>query len=157
VDLLGVDRPTEADYKTARQLGTPYKVYENDISPFRIEVVKRIAALNDAAGLPGDWPVSAADRARIRTEVGTEFFRAEHGREPADARELAAGIAKRSRPKTNAVGDVADLVIATHPTFNLKDLALPTALADQVTRILTALPSSPASSGHCGTTRTPTG
>lgn len=98
-----VDRPTGADYKTARQLGTPYKVYENDISPFRIEVAKRIAAINEAAGLPGDWPVPAADRAKARTEVGTEFFRAEHGREPADARELAAAIAKHSRPKTTAV------------------------------------------------------
>ncbi|MGK2876375.1 MAG: MobF family relaxase, partial [Nocardioides sp.] len=75
----------------------------NDISPFRIEVAKRIAALNEAAGLPGDWPVPAADRAKIRTEVAAEFFRAEHGREPADARELAATIAKHSRPKTNAV------------------------------------------------------
>ncbi|HRI93973.1 MAG TPA: relaxase domain-containing protein [Nocardioides sp.] len=46
-------RPTEADYKTAVRLGTPYKVYHNDISPFRIEVAKRIAALNEAAGLPG--------------------------------------------------------------------------------------------------------
>ena len=99
----GVDRPTDADYKTARHLGTPYKVYENDISPFRIEVAKRIAAINEAAGLPGDWPVPAADRAKVRTEVGTEFFRAEHGRAPTDARELAAAIAKHSRPKTNAV------------------------------------------------------
>ncbi|MCT1618940.1 MobF family relaxase [Janibacter hoylei] len=99
----GVDRPTEADYKTARQLGTPYKVYDNDISPFRIEVAKRIAAINEAAGLPGDWPVPAAARAKVRTEVGTEFFRAEHGRDPVDARELAAAIAKHSRPKTTAV------------------------------------------------------
>ncbi|TWH01763.1 DNA primase catalytic core [Nocardioides sp. J9] len=96
-------RPTDADYKTAVRLGTPYKVYDNDISPFRIEVAKRIAALNEAAGLPGDWPVPAADRAKIRTEVAAEFFRAEHGRKPADARELAATIAKHSRPKTNAV------------------------------------------------------
>ncbi|KRF20164.1 transfer protein Tra [Nocardioides sp. Soil797] len=99
----GAGRPTEADYKTAVRLGTPYKVYDNDISPFRIEVAKRIAALNEAAGLPGDWPVPAADRAKVRTEVAAEFFRAEHGREPADARELAATIAKHSRPKTNAV------------------------------------------------------
>ncbi|WP_348696003.1 MobF family relaxase, partial [uncultured Nocardioides sp.] len=69
----------------------------------RIEVAKRIAALNEAAGLPGDWPVPAADRAKVRTEVAAEFFRAEHGREPVDARELAATIAKHSRPKTNAV------------------------------------------------------
>ena len=98
-----VARPTEAEYKIAVRLGTPYKVYDNDISPFRIEVAKRIAALNEAAGLPGDWPVPAADRAKVRTEVAAEFFRAEHGREPADARELAATIAKHSRPKTNAV------------------------------------------------------
>ena len=98
-----VARPTEADYKTAIRLGTPYKVYDNDVSPFRIEVAKRIAALNEAAGLPGDWPVPAADRAKIRTEVAAEFFRAEHGRDPVDARELAATIAKHSRTKTNAV------------------------------------------------------
>ena len=42
----------------------------NDVSPFRIEVAKRLAAVNEAAGLPGDWPVPAAERARIRTEVG---------------------------------------------------------------------------------------
>ncbi|MEN8674208.1 MobF family relaxase [Nocardioides sp.] len=95
--------PTAADYKAAARLGTPYKVYENDVSPFRIEVAKRIAAVNAAAGLPGDWPVPAPERAKIRTDVAREFFRAEHGRDPADARELAATIAKHSRPRTNAV------------------------------------------------------
>ncbi len=44
-----------------------------------------------------------ADRARIRTEVAREFFVAEHGRPPEDARELAATIAKHSRPRTQAV------------------------------------------------------
>jgi DNA primase catalytic core len=97
------ERPTEAGYKTAVRLGTPYKVYDNDISPFRIAVAKRFSEWNEAAGHPGDYPVPAAERARIRTEVGREIFRAEHGREPADARELAATIAKHSRPKTNAV------------------------------------------------------
>ena len=95
--------PTAADYKAAARLGTPHKVYDNDVSPFRIEVAKRIAAVNAASGLPGDWPVPAPERAKIRTEVARESFRAEHGREPADARELAATIAKHSRPRTNAV------------------------------------------------------
>jgi DNA primase catalytic core len=99
----GVESPTDTDYKAAARLGNPYKVFKNDISPFRIEVAKRLAAVNEAAGLPGDWPVPAAERAKIRTEVAREFFRAEHGRDPADARELAATIAKHSRPKTNAV------------------------------------------------------
>ncbi|MQW77312.1 relaxase domain-containing protein [Nocardioides sp. dk4132] len=96
-------RPTSSDYKTAVRLGTPYKVYAGDISPFRVEVAKRIAALNQSSGLSGDWSVPAAERAKIRTEVAAEFFRAEHGRDPGDARELAATIAKHSRPKTNAV------------------------------------------------------
>jgi DNA primase catalytic core len=39
----------------------------------------------------------------VRTEVATEFFAAEHGRPPVDARELAAAIAKHSRPQTTAV------------------------------------------------------
>ena len=42
-------------------------------------------------------------RARIRTEVAAEFFHAEHGRPPADAREISGTIAKLSRPKTDAV------------------------------------------------------
>jgi len=103
VGRAGVASPTEADYKAAARLGTPYKVYANDVSAFRVEVAKRLAAVNEAAGLPGDWPVPTQERARIRTEVGCDFFQAEHGREPADARELASTIAKHSRPKTNAV------------------------------------------------------
>jgi DNA primase catalytic core len=95
--------PTEAERRSATRLGTPYKVYDNDVSAFRVEVAKRLAAVNEAAGLPGDWPVPAAERARVRTAVAGEFFRAEHGRGPADARELAATIAQHSRPRTNAV------------------------------------------------------
>jgi conjugative relaxase-like TrwC/TraI family protein len=85
------------------RLGAPFKIYNNDIPPFRVEVAKRIAELNAAAGLPRDWPVPRSERARIRTEVATELFAAEHGRPPQDARELAATIAKHSRPQTTAV------------------------------------------------------
>jgi hypothetical protein len=94
---------TERDYQAVTRLGAPFKIYQPDVSPFRVEVAKRIAALNRAAGLPGDWAIPAADRARIRTEVAREFFVAEHGRQPEDARELAAAIAKHSRPRTQAV------------------------------------------------------
>lgn len=47
--------------------------------------------------VPRDWPVPSAERAKVRTKVAREFFYAEHGREPADARELAATIAKHTR------------------------------------------------------------
>jgi conjugative relaxase-like TrwC/TraI family protein len=94
---------TVEDYRSVTRLGAPFKIYQPDVSPFRVEVARRIAAFNQAAGLPGDWAVPAADRARIRTEVAREFFVAEHGRQPEDARELAATIAKHSRPRTQAV------------------------------------------------------
>ena len=47
--------------------------------------------------------MAASSRARIRTEIAKEFFRAEHGRDPVDARELAAQIAKDSRPRSQTV------------------------------------------------------
>ena len=99
----GVASPTKAEYLAATRLGIPYKVYKNDVSAFQVEVAKRMSAFNEAAGLPGDWPVPAAERASIRTHVAREFFTIKHGREPVDAREVAATIAKHSRPKTQAV------------------------------------------------------
>jgi DNA primase catalytic core len=94
---------TVQDYQSVTRLGAPFKIYQPDVSPFRVEVAKRIGALNQSAGLPTDRAVPAADRARIRTEVAREFFVAEYGRQPEDARELAATIAKHSRPRTQAV------------------------------------------------------
>jgi conjugative relaxase-like TrwC/TraI family protein len=40
---------------------------------------------------------------QVRTGVALEFFRTEHGRDPIDAREIAATIAKKSRPRTQTV------------------------------------------------------
>jgi len=94
---------TDTNIKTATRLGAPFKVYAGDVSPFRLEVAKRIATLNTAARQLGDEPVSAAMRAHVRTEVAQEFFRNEHGRDPIDAREIAATIAKGSRPRTQTV------------------------------------------------------
>jgi conjugative relaxase-like TrwC/TraI family protein len=94
---------TISDFQEVTRLGAPFKISDGVVSPFRLEVAKRIAAINTAAGLPGDAPLPAADRARVRTEVARQFFRAEHGREPIDARELAGQIAKDSRPRTQTV------------------------------------------------------
>src|SRR5215207_5549373 len=90
---------TAANVKAATRLGPPFKVYAGDVSPFRIEVAKRIAIRQAATGQLAYESVSAADRARIRTEVAREFFRKEYGRDPMDAREIAATIVKASRPR----------------------------------------------------------
>jgi conjugative relaxase-like TrwC/TraI family protein len=94
---------TLRDFQNATRLGAPFKIVDNDLIPFRLEVAKRIAALNTAIGSPADASTAAADRARVRTEVAREFFLTEHGREPMDARELAGQIAKDSRPRTQTV------------------------------------------------------
>jgi hypothetical protein len=54
-------------------------------------------------GAPADAEVAASSRARIRTEVAKEFFHAEHGRDPLDAREVVGQITKDSRPRSQTV------------------------------------------------------
>ncbi len=90
---------TLRDFQHVARLGAPFKIVDHDLRPFRVEVAKRIAALNTAIGSPGDASTAAADRARVRTQVAREFFLTEHGREPMDARDLAGQIAKDSRPR----------------------------------------------------------
>lgn len=87
--LAGNPNATEQDMLDAIRLGQPFKVYANDISPYRVEVARRLKALNKANGRPTKAASSIEDRARIRTEVGLEFFRREFGRAPLDQRELA--------------------------------------------------------------------
>src|SRR6478752_5254308 len=94
---------TENDYIQAARLGKPFKVYSGDVSDFRIEVARRLEKLNTLRGRPVRAITSIEDRARIRTEVATEMFRAEHRRDPLDERELAGHIAKLSRQRTTAV------------------------------------------------------
>ncbi len=94
---------TDRDYLAVSRLGAPFKIYANDIPPFRVEVAKRIAELNAAAGLPRDWPVPRSERARIRTEVATRVL---HRR----ARQATAGCAgtrrrdRQTLPATNNRG-----------------------------------------------------
>jgi hypothetical protein len=94
---------TLRDFQNVARLGVPFKIIDNDLRPFRVDVAKRIAALNAAIGWPADASIAAADRARVRTQVAREFFLAEHGREPVNARELTGQIAKDSRPRTQTV------------------------------------------------------
>jgi conjugative relaxase-like TrwC/TraI family protein len=94
---------TLRDFQKVARLGVAFRIVDNDLIPFRVEVAKRIAALKTAIGWPADASIAAADRARVRTQVAREFFRAEHGREPVDARELAGQIAQDSRPRSQTV------------------------------------------------------
>jgi hypothetical protein len=127
---------TEASARAATQLGAPFKVYAGEVSPFRIEVAKRIAARQAAAGQLEDL-VSAADRAQVRTEVAREFFRAEHGRDPIDAREISATIAKQSRPQTQTV---AGFDLTFSPVKSVSTLQLPTHTSLRRSSVRTRMP-----------------
>ena len=61
---------TARDFQEVTRLGVPFRVVDGDVSPFRLEVAKRIGVIQAAAGLPADAPMLAADRARVRTRGG---------------------------------------------------------------------------------------
>jgi TrwC relaxase len=44
---------TVQNYQSVTRLGAPFKIYQPDVSPFRVEVAKRIAAFNQSPGCPG--------------------------------------------------------------------------------------------------------
>ncbi|MET0931327.1 MAG: MobF family relaxase, partial [Aeromicrobium sp.] len=92
-----------AEVRSVQRLGTPFKVYDSDVPAFHVEVARRLGELNVAAGRSRDDIVSINDRARVRSGVASEAFLKEHGRMPENARELAAMVAKLSRPRTTAV------------------------------------------------------
>jgi hypothetical protein len=49
--LEGLDL-TLRDFQNTARLGIPFRVIDSDVGPFRLEVAKRIGAINSAAGLP---------------------------------------------------------------------------------------------------------
>jgi conjugative relaxase-like TrwC/TraI family protein len=71
--------------------------YAHHPNRFQVEVARRFAAVT------GSGDLLAADRRNMPAEVAREFFQAEHGRLPADERELAATIVKLSRPPAQPV------------------------------------------------------
>ncbi|MBT9276395.1 relaxase domain-containing protein [Phycicoccus sp. MAQZ13P-2] len=89
--------------RAATRLGTPYKVYTHDTPHFLVEVARRVEEHAATLGHPRDYPVDADTKAAIRSAVAAEMFAAEHGRVPSGARELAAAVARYSRPRTRAV------------------------------------------------------
>jgi hypothetical protein len=50
---------TDANVQAATALGAPFKVYVSDVSPFRVEVAKRIATRRGAAGQLGRFCCSS--------------------------------------------------------------------------------------------------
>jgi len=90
------------DVQDAIRLGQPFAVIDS-APAFRVAVAKACAQVNAGLGMPHDWPLPAAERARVRTDVGRDMFAQEYGRPPKDPRELSSFIARHSRAATTAV------------------------------------------------------
>ena len=94
---------TEPDFQDVTRLGAPFKIVDDDVSPFRVEVAKRIAAINTAIGVPVDASVRRLTGRGCGPRWPGSSFLAEHGRDPIDA--AGAGRADRERlTATNADG-----------------------------------------------------
>ncbi|MCF4122058.1 relaxase domain-containing protein [Antribacter sp. KLBMP9083] len=96
--------PASTDENPLR-LGASFRTFGNErAKEFALQVVRRMEDANRAAGRPAKAPMDRATVARIRTEVAAEFFTADHGRPPADARELASAVARYSRFRSAVAG-----------------------------------------------------
>ncbi len=134
-ELLGLAPTphTAADLRAAREaslLGRPYDVL--DTAPaFRVEVARQAAATNKALGLPRDIPLAAAERARIRTDVGRAMFMQQYGRAPGNPRELSSFIARNSRQSTSAVAGY-DLTFSPVKSVSALWAIAPAPVAEQI-------------------------
>ena len=97
LEQLSDDQLGDENIRAATRLGAPFKVCNAASNRFQVAVASRFADLARSTNLP------AANQRDVRADVAREFFQAEHGRPPADERELAGAIAKLSRPPVQAV------------------------------------------------------
>src|SRR4051794_3432308 len=101
-DALEQDAAT-AGTEVDTSLGKPFAVRAAS-SEFRRELARRVVAHNRDLGERPNAPVPDEDRARLRSELGREWFLRDHGREPFDARELTDYVIGASRPGKASVG-----------------------------------------------------
>ncbi len=120
----------------ATRLGSPYRIAAES-SEFRVELARRFAAANDAAGRPNGAAVPEAERASIRTQLGREVFAERYGRPPADARELSGLLAREGRQQTTAVAGY-DLTFTPVKSVSALWAVAPTEVAQTVERCHTA-------------------
>ncbi len=115
----------------AVELGRPFPRPE-DTPAFQIAVARRAAEVNVANGAPRDTVLAAAERARIRTDVGREMFTAGYGRGPKDPRELSSFIARNSRSTTSAIAGF-DLTFTPVKSVSALWAIAPRHVAEQIT------------------------
>ncbi len=118
------------DVQDAIRLGAPFAVIDS-APAFRVAVAKACAQVNAGLGMPHDWPLPAAERARVRTDVGRDMFAQQYARPPKDPRELSSFIARHSRAATTAVAGF-DLSFTPVKSVSALWAIAPQDVADQI-------------------------
>ncbi|WP_354563365.1 MULTISPECIES: MobF family relaxase [unclassified Rhodococcus (in: high G+C Gram-positive bacteria)] len=90
------------DAARSAKLGRAFKI-DSGATEYRVACAEAFVAHNLTVGEKWNAPIEPAERARIRTVVGTKTFADEYGRAPLDERELSGWVAKIGRQKTTAV------------------------------------------------------
>ncbi len=93
---------SQADAARSAKLGRAFKI-DSGATAYRVACAEAFVAHNLARGQKWNAAIDDADRARIRTDVGSKMFAKEYGRAPADERELSGWVAKVGRQKTSAI------------------------------------------------------
>ncbi|MGU3438255.1 MobF family relaxase [Actinomycetes bacterium M1A6_2h] len=93
---------SQTEAARAAKLGRAFKI-DSGATAYRVACAEAFVEFNLARGEKWNTPIDNADRARIRTDVGTRLFAKEFGRAPADERELSGWVAKIGRQRTTAV------------------------------------------------------
>ncbi|WP_233495768.1 MobF family relaxase [Geodermatophilus sp. TF02-6] len=125
------DGQTPEQARTAGALGRPLPVHTSPADGFRARCAHEFAAVNAARGRPPGAPLAAQERARIRSELAAALFAQEHGRAPADARELSGFLARVSRPGSSAVAGY-DLTFSPVKSVSALWAIAPQQVAEQV-------------------------
>jgi conjugative relaxase-like TrwC/TraI family protein len=102
---------SEREAEKACRLGRPFADRTPGQSDFQEELRRRYAAANISAGRKPFVQVDPDVRARIRSQVATEFFVKEYGRTPASPRELHSAVARWSRPPAATIAGI-DLTLS---------------------------------------------
>ena len=93
---------SQADAARSAKLGRAFKI-NSGATAYRVACAEAFVVHNLARWQKWNASIDDADRARIRTDVGSKMFAKEYGRAPADERELSGWVAKVGRQKTTAV------------------------------------------------------
>ncbi len=95
---------SQTEAEAAGRLGAPFRVRAGSgQANYRAELAASCRTWNVAAGRPERAKVPDEVRAKLRTELGREFFVREHGRAPSSEAELVGAIVRWSKPSTVTV------------------------------------------------------